>query len=75
MSTAKSEFRRIADEIAERIKSGELPPGTKLPTIAEIAEQNGVSAATAYRAVALLHDRELIRGYQGKGVFVAAPRT
>ncbi|WP_446211072.1 GntR family transcriptional regulator [Micromonospora sp. IBSANI012] len=57
-----------------KIKSGELAPGTKLPSTAELADQFAVSVATAYRAVSLLHDRDLVVGQTGRGVYVAGAK-
>ncbi|GHJ45522.1 hypothetical protein Cs7R123_28640 [Catellatospora sp. TT07R-123] len=71
MPVAKADYRRIADAITEKIKSGELSPGEKLPSTAQLADQYDVSPATVYRAVSLLHDRDLVIGHPGKGVFVA----
>ena len=73
MPTAPAEYRRIADELTAQIRAGDLAPGSKLPSTAELAEQYGVSVATAYRAVSLLHDRDLVVGQPGRGVFVADP--
>ena len=72
MPSAPAEYRRIADDLATKMKSGELTPGTKLPSTSELADQYGVSVATAYRAVSLLHDRELVVGQPGRGVYVGA---
>jgi len=71
MPSAPADYRRIADELAAKIKSGELPPGTKLPSTAQLADQYDVSPATVYRAVSLLHDRDLVVGHSGRGVYVA----
>lgn len=71
MPSAPAEYRRIADELTRRIKTGELEPGTKLPSTTALAAEYGVSVATAYRAVSLLHDRDLVVGQPGRGVFVA----
>ena len=71
MPTAPAEYRRIADELTRQIREGELAPGAKLPSTTELADQYGVSAATAYRAVSLLHDRDLVVGQPGRGVYVA----
>ncbi|AVT38217.1 winged helix-turn-helix domain-containing protein [Plantactinospora sp. BB1] len=75
MPSAPAEYRRIADEITAKIKNGELPPGTKLPSTSELADQYGVSTATAYRAVSLLHDRDMVMGQPGRGVYVAEPEN
>ncbi len=74
MPTAPAEYRRIADELTAQIRAGELPPGTKLPSTAELADRYSVSVATAYRAVSLLHDRELVVGQPGRGVYVAGAK-
>ncbi|ROT25489.1 winged helix-turn-helix domain-containing protein [Micromonospora sp. HM5-17] len=71
MPYEQAEYRRIADEVTARIRSGELKAHDKLPSTAELAEQYHVSTATVNRAFGLLHDRELVYGKQGKGVFVA----
>lgn len=71
MPSAPADYRRIADELTEKIKSGELPPGTKLPSTSQLADQYDVSPATVYRAVSLLHDRDLVVGHSGRGVYVA----
>src|SRR3954447_14096511 len=73
MPTAPAEYRRIADELTAQIREGRLTPGTKLPSTAALAGQYGVSVATAYRAVSLLHDRDLVVGRPGRGVYVADP--
>ncbi|MEV4659801.1 HTH domain-containing protein [Micromonospora sp. NPDC049301] len=39
-----------------------------------LADQFSVSVATAYRAVSLLHDRDLVVGQPGRGVYVAGEK-
>ncbi|MGX1612822.1 GntR family transcriptional regulator [Micromonospora chalcea] len=73
MPTAEAPFRRIANDIAAKIKSGELKPGDRLPSTRELAETYGVHMNTVYRAMSLLHDRELITGQPGRGTYVAEP--
>jgi DNA-binding GntR family transcriptional regulator len=67
----KPSYREIADTMAERIKSGVLKPGDQMPTYEELAEEFGVSRATAARAYGLLADRGLTLGQPGRAVFVA----
>ncbi len=71
MSTAPPLYLEIADQITEQIRAGKLRPGTALPSTTQLAEQHDVSTATAYRAVRLLHERGLVLGRRGKGVYVA----
>lgn len=69
-------FRDIANDLAARIRNGEYPPGSLIPSYADLADLYSVSTATAYRAVSLLTDRGLVRGEQGRGVFVVeAPES
>lgn len=63
-------YREIADDLAERIESGEYPPESKLPTYEQLAALYSVSRATAHRAIMLLQDRGVVRGEQGRGNFV-----
>lgn len=71
MPTAQPSFRRIVDDIVAKIDSGELTSGDKLPSTSELAQMYDVSTGTVYRALALLHDRNLIIGQQGRGTYVA----
>lgn len=64
-------YRGIADDIAARIAAGEYPPGSKLPSHAQLVAIYSSSLATIVRAVGLLHDRGLVEGVPGIGVFVA----
>lgn len=75
MSTAEAGYKRIANDYTEKIKSGVLQPGMKLPSTRQIAEEYGVGMGVAYRALSLLHDRELIVGQPGRGTYVADSAT
>lgn len=75
MSTAPAPFKRIANDITEKINSGELPPGSKLPSIRELADMYDVSTGTSYRALSILHERDLIVGEPGRGTFVKAKQV
>lgn len=73
MSDSRLSFRGIADDIQSKIRSGEYPPGSQLPSTADLATIYKVNRSTIVRAVALLHDRGLIYGEQGRGMFVREP--
>lgn len=64
-------YREIANDLAARIACGEYGPGDKLPSYAELAALYGVAVTTAQRAIALLRDRGLVFGIQGRGVYVS----
>ncbi len=67
-------FRRIARELAEAIESGELPPGSALPSLNELAAAEGVSKSTVQRALLILESMGLIEGQQGKAIYVRRRR-
>ncbi len=51
--------QEIADTLRERIRAGELKPGDRLPTQAELAEEFGVERGTV---------RQALRALQGDGL-------
>jgi DNA-binding GntR family transcriptional regulator len=67
-------YRQAAEQLAERIASGELAPHTRLPSERTIAEQFGLSRMTARQAVEYLARRGLVYRRPGSGTYVAAPR-
>lgn len=64
---------QIADDIRDRIRSGEYPPGSKLPSYPQLAEIYSVHPATIQRAMTILRTRGDVYGQQGRGVFVPEP--
>ena len=62
-------FLQIADHFRVKIKEGELPQGTKLPSIAEIARGWGVATATAAKAIKQLQEEGYVRS-TSQGTFV-----
>lgn len=63
----------VADDIAQRITSGQLTPGTRLRSERELAEEYGRAYGTIRKAMGLLRERGLIRTVHGRGTFVADP--
>ncbi len=61
----------IADGIAARIASGELPFGSRLPPQRDFAYNQGIAVSTASRVYAELRRRGLVTGEIGRGTFVA----
>lgn len=63
-------YKAVVDEYAAAIRSGALPPGTRLPTHRELARERRVALATATRVYAELAAAGLVVGEQGRGTFV-----
>lgn len=64
---------RIARAFEDRIGSGLLRPGERLPSVRRLAAKLDVSLVTASKAYGLLAARGAIECAQGKGCFVADP--
>jgi GntR family transcriptional regulator len=64
-------YRGIARNLAERIESGVLPSGSRVPSERELASEYGVSLMTARAAVNLLGQRGLVERRARRGTFVA----
>ena len=63
-------YERIANDIRTQIKSGELRPGDKLPSISELCKQYDVSTQVIRSAMLMLRAEGLVEGHQGRGVYV-----
>lgn len=64
---------RIDRDLTRAILRGEHRPGTRLPTLRELAQQYGVNPSTMQRALARLEARGLITARQGSGLRVNDP--
>ena len=63
---------RLALLLAAQIESGDLQPGDRLPTEAQLSQSHGVSRSVVREAMHQLRSRGLLRSRQGSGVFVDA---
>jgi GntR family transcriptional regulator len=66
-------YHRIADELRERIRRGDLLPGARLPNQRRLARDFGVTLMTLRQALELLEREKRIARRHGLGTFVAAP--
>ena len=65
-------YQRIAAAIRERIRSGELGPGDRVPSTREIVREWGVAMVTAAKALGMLRDEGLVEARPGMGTVVRA---
>ena len=47
---ATAPYEQVREQIHEQVRTGELAPGTKLPTVRRLAEDLGLAANTVARA-------------------------
>ncbi|MEV6199851.1 GntR family transcriptional regulator [Streptomyces sp. NPDC051771] len=67
----RSPHQKIAAELRRLITRGDLPPGSKLGSTAELMEQyGGVANTTVQKALQMLKAEGLLEGLPGKGVYV-----
>jgi len=64
-------YQVIRTELEARIHSGELPPGARLPTEAELQQEHNISRATAQRVLNDLAQAGLAVRNRGRGTHVA----
>ena len=63
-------YKRLVDQFAGKIRSGELPPATQLPTIRALMQSERIALATALRVYHELEAIGLVVGETGRGTFV-----
>ncbi len=67
-------YIRLGQELRERIHSGALKPGEKLPTVAALRAQFSVSVTTLDKVLTALEQEGLVTRSQGSGIYVAQPQ-
>lgn len=66
---------QIRRDLERAIRSGELPPGAKLPTERELCQTYGVSRATVQRAVSAMAEARLVTRRRRAGTIVTKSAT
>jgi GntR family transcriptional regulator len=67
----KGIFQQIADNICDKIISGEFPAGSKIPSVREQAATVGVNQNTIMRTYMELQRENIINNQRGIGFFVS----
>lgn len=65
-------YRRIVEELKQRIAEGTLQPGDRVPSARSIAREWGVAIATATKVLAALGQEGMTRAVPGVGTVVVA---
>ena len=63
-------YRRLANALGDRIRSGQIPAGTRLPPHRDFAYQLGISVGSVARAYTLLAEDGIVSGEVGRGTIV-----
>ncbi len=70
-SSADPIYRQIVGQITRLISAGTCPPGTRLPSVREVAAAHAINPMTVSKAYALLEAQGLLERQRGKGMQVA----
>ena len=68
---APPRYEQIANALSQAIRSGQLKPGDRLPTVRALASDLGVSLTTVTAAFKSLAENGWTRGEIGRGTFVS----
>ena len=63
-------YRQVAAFLRGRIESGDLAPGRRLPSIADLVQIYGIARTTAAKALRVLIDEGLAEVSPGIGTYV-----
>ncbi|MEU3233178.1 GntR family transcriptional regulator [Nocardiopsis alba] len=62
-------YMQLAAVLAARIERGDFPEDARLPSVAQLQNEFGVSRGTAQRAVSVLAEHGRVRVSNGKGAW------
>jgi DNA-binding transcriptional regulator YhcF (GntR family) len=65
-------YQHLAEQIIDRIRSGNLNAGDKLPTEHRMAEHLGINRLTVRKSYQVLEERNLVERFRGMGTFILA---
>jgi GntR family transcriptional regulator len=64
-------WRQVADVLLARIADGTYPPGSRVPSVMELAGEFGIAQATAQKTLTRLREDGALYTVPGLGSYVA----
>jgi GntR family transcriptional regulator len=64
-------YRQLTEQIRRMVASGQLPPGTSLPSIRDLALKHAINPMTVSKVYALLESEGVLERHRGKPMTVA----
>jgi GntR family transcriptional regulator len=64
-------YRQLLEQVRRMVASGQLTPGTELPSVRELAVRHAVNPMTISRAYSLLESEGLLTRNRGKPMTIA----
>ena len=68
-------YRQLINQVRRMVLSGQLPPGTEMPSVRDVAEEYTVNPTTISKAYSLMELEGLLQRNRGKPMTVAALTT
>ena len=65
-------YRQLLEQVKRMVASGQLPPGTELPSVRELALAHAVNPMTISKAYSLLEAEGVLERNRGKPMTVAS---
>lgn len=62
-------YQQVAAELRNRVESGQIAPGSRLPSIADLVQQYGIARTTAAKALHVLVNEGMAVISPGMGTF------
>ena len=66
-------YRQLADILMEGIRSGDYPPGARIPSEPQLAKDYGIGRPTVRQAIDVLVRQRLLSRRRGSGTYVRTP--
>lgn len=67
-------YIQVSEDIRAKIRSGEIPYGTRLPSERTLAEAYQIDRKTLRKAISLLSEEGVLLCLQGKGTYIVEPQ-
>lgn len=67
-------YRQLVEQVRRLVASGQLVPGTELPSVREVAAEYTVNPTTISKAYSLLEGEGLLQRNRGKPMTIASSR-
>ena len=67
-------YRQLIEQVRRMVASGQLTPGTELPSVREVAAEYTVNPTTISKAYSMLESEGLVQRNRGKPMTISAGR-
>lgn len=72
-SSADPIYRQIVGQVMRLVAAGQCPPGTRLPSVRDVAAAHAINPMTVSKAYAQLESQGVLERQRGKGMVVCGP--